>query len=73
MSPRLGGGAFGWSPAASGPMEPIFGRDVDFHRTSIVAALSEPEGNAMVHAAFFYMVVIVLSVGMVASYFIPLP
>jgi len=27
----------------------------------------------MVHAAFLYMVVIVLSVGTVASYFIPLP
>jgi hypothetical protein len=30
-------------------------------------------GKAMVHATFFYMVVIVLSVGVVASYFIPLP
>jgi len=37
------------------------------------AALLVPEGKAMVHATFFYMVVIALSVGTVASYFIPLP
>jgi hypothetical protein len=55
-------------------VEPFACRNIPLCRTQIlVAAFCARGKTGMVHAAYLYMVVIVLSVGTVASYFIPLP